>query len=128
MTLRHGLGDREFKGCRDAPGVTRATRRCADEARSLPSVVGKVHLRALPAPDRIADLLPSAGARVLITSRFSDWSELADDVALDVLLPEEAVRAERLINSQPAPRRKSAFAMGRWVDPPLPPASPFFWG
>ena len=27
------------------------------------------------APDQIADLLPSAGARVLITSRFSDWSE-----------------------------------------------------
>jgi hypothetical protein len=30
----------------------------------------------VPAPDNIADLLPSAGARVLITSRFSDWSEL----------------------------------------------------
>jgi hypothetical protein len=39
----------------------------------------------VPAPDAIADLLPSAGARVLITSRFSDWSELADEVALDVL-------------------------------------------
>ena len=43
------------------------------------------------APDDIADLLPSAGARVLITSRFSDWSEVADEVALDVLPPEEAV-------------------------------------
>src|SRR5262245_31703853 len=43
------------------------------------------------APDQIADLLPSAGARVLITSRFSDWSELADEVALDVLSLEEAV-------------------------------------
>src|SRR3984893_8702398 len=43
------------------------------------------------APDHIADLLPSAGARVLITSRFSDWSELADEVALDVLPLEEAV-------------------------------------
>jgi tetratricopeptide (TPR) repeat protein len=39
----------------------------------------------VPAPDAIADLLPSPGARVLITSRFSDWSELADEVALDVL-------------------------------------------
>src|SRR5262249_46457449 len=39
----------------------------------------------------IADLLPSAGARVLITSRFSDWSEVADEVALDVLPLEEAV-------------------------------------
>jgi hypothetical protein len=45
----------------------------------------------VPAPDHIVDLLPSAGARVLITSRFSDWSELADDVALDVLPLEEAV-------------------------------------
>jgi tetratricopeptide (TPR) repeat protein len=43
------------------------------------------------APDHIADLLPAAGARVLITSRFSDWSELADEVALDVLPHEEAV-------------------------------------
>ena len=31
-----------------------------------------------------------AGARVLITSRFSDWSELAGEVALDVLPLEEA--------------------------------------
>jgi tetratricopeptide (TPR) repeat protein len=45
----------------------------------------------VPAPDHIADLLPSAGARALITSRFSDWSELADEVALDVLPLEEAV-------------------------------------
>jgi tetratricopeptide (TPR) repeat protein len=43
------------------------------------------------APDAIADLLPSAGTRVLITSRFSDWSELANEVALDVLPLEEAV-------------------------------------
>jgi hypothetical protein len=45
----------------------------------------------VPAPDAIADLLPSAGARVLITSRFSDWSEVADEVALDGLPLEEAV-------------------------------------
>ena len=43
------------------------------------------------APDQIADFLPSAGARVLITSRFSDRSELADEVALDVLPLEEAI-------------------------------------
>ena len=43
------------------------------------------------APDEIADLLPSAGARVLITSRFSDWGGWADEVALDVLPLEEAV-------------------------------------
>ncbi len=42
-------------------------------------------------PDCIGDLLPSAGARVLITSRFLDWSELADEVVLDVLPLGEAV-------------------------------------
>jgi tetratricopeptide (TPR) repeat protein len=45
----------------------------------------------VPAPDHITDLLPSVGARVLITSRFSDWSEVADEVVLDVLSLEEAV-------------------------------------
>src|ERR1700738_70321 len=40
-------------------------------------------------PDDIADLLPSGGARVLITSRFSDWSAMADEISLDVLPPEE---------------------------------------
>jgi tetratricopeptide (TPR) repeat protein len=43
------------------------------------------------APDAIADLLPSAGARVLITSRFADWSELANEVALGMLPLEQAV-------------------------------------
>ena len=37
------------------------------------------------APEEIADLLPAAGAQVLITSRFSDWSSWAEEVALDVL-------------------------------------------
>jgi hypothetical protein len=45
----------------------------------------------VPAPDAIAALLLSARARVLITSRFSDWSELAEEVALDVLPLDEAV-------------------------------------
>jgi tetratricopeptide (TPR) repeat protein len=39
----------------------------------------------VPEPKDIAEFLPSAGARVLITSRFSDWSELADELELDVL-------------------------------------------
>jgi class 3 adenylate cyclase len=42
-------------------------------------------------PKEIADLLPAGGARVLITSRFSDWSEWADEVSLDVLPIEEAM-------------------------------------
>ena len=45
----------------------------------------------VPAPDEVADLLPAAGARVLITSRFSDWSALAEEVALDVMPFAEAV-------------------------------------
>jgi hypothetical protein len=42
-------------------------------------------------PNEIAGLLPSAGARVLITTRFLDWTGLADEVALTTLPPEEAV-------------------------------------
>ncbi len=42
-------------------------------------------------PEEIADLLPAAGARVLITSRFSDWSGWADEVSLDVLPIAEAI-------------------------------------
>jgi hypothetical protein len=42
-------------------------------------------------PSEIAELLPSAGARVLITSRFLDWTGLADEVSLGLLPPDEAV-------------------------------------
>jgi len=42
-------------------------------------------------PNEIAGLLPSAGARVLITTRFLDWTGLADEVALTTLPPAEAV-------------------------------------
>jgi tetratricopeptide (TPR) repeat protein len=42
-------------------------------------------------PEDIADLLPAGVARVLITSRFSDWSAWADEVSLDVLPIEEAM-------------------------------------
>ena len=67
------------------------------------------------APDHIADLLPSAGARVLITSRFSDWSELADEVALDVLPLEEAVALlqSRTGRSDAAGAKTLAEALGR---------------
>jgi tetratricopeptide (TPR) repeat protein len=43
------------------------------------------------APEEIADLLPAAGARVLITSRFADWTCWAEEVSLDVLPVEEAI-------------------------------------
>jgi hypothetical protein len=68
----------------------------------------------VPTPDAIADLLPFAGARVLITSRFSDWSELAVDVALDVLPLEEAVALlqERTRRSDTAGAQTLAEALG----------------
>lgn len=47
-------------------------------------------------PQEIADLLPAAGARLLITSRFSDWAGWAEEVPIDVLPMEEAVALLRL--------------------------------
>jgi tetratricopeptide (TPR) repeat protein len=68
----------------------------------------------VPAPDAVADLLPSAGVRVLITSRFSDWSELADEVALDVLPVEEAVALleSRTVRRDAAGAKTLAEALG----------------
>jgi tetratricopeptide (TPR) repeat protein len=43
-------------------------------------------------PEEIADLLPSAGARVLITSRFPDWRGWAEEISLDVLPLSEAMQ------------------------------------
>jgi hypothetical protein len=48
-------------------------------------------MTTLARPNQISDLLPSAGTRLLITSRFLDWSELAYEIALDVLPLVEAV-------------------------------------
>jgi tetratricopeptide (TPR) repeat protein len=66
-------------------------------------------------PKEIADLLPAAGARVLITSRFPDWKDWASNVSLDMLPIAEAVaflmaRAER---SDEAGARTLAEALGR---------------
>src|SRR5262245_5701851 len=68
----------------------------------------------VPAPDHIADLLPSAGARVLITSRFSDWTEWAEEVPLDVLPLEEAVPflQSRTARNDAAGARTLAEALG----------------
>src|SRR5262249_23874373 len=67
------------------------------------------------ARDRIADLLPSAGARVLITSRFSDWSEFAKEVPLDVLPLEKAAGflQSRAARSDAAGANTLADAVGR---------------
>jgi tetratricopeptide (TPR) repeat protein len=66
-------------------------------------------------PDEIAEWLPSSGARVLITSRFSDWGGVADEVSLDVLPIDEAMallqaRAGRV---DEAGARSLAEALGR---------------
>ena len=42
------------------------------------------------APDDLTDLLPSAGACVIITSRFCDWAEMAEEVPVDVMPHEQA--------------------------------------
>jgi len=67
--------------------VAKAALRRLDEQRATWLLV----YDNVTSPDVIADLLPSRGARVLITSRFSDWSQFAIEVALDVLPLEEAV-------------------------------------
>jgi TIR domain/NB-ARC domain len=59
-------------------------------------------------PNEIADLLPSAGARILITSRFPEWRRWAGQVALDVLPLEEALALlEKLTVRVDAPGAKT---------------------
>jgi hypothetical protein len=66
-------------------------------------------------PEEIADLLPAAGARVLITSRFADWSGWAEEVALDVLPIAEAIMflESRAGRRDEAGARTLADALGR---------------
>jgi tetratricopeptide (TPR) repeat protein len=45
----------------------------------------------LTSPEEITDLMPAGGARLLITSRFSDWSAWADELPLDMLPLREAI-------------------------------------
>jgi tetratricopeptide (TPR) repeat protein len=42
-------------------------------------------------PEHIRGLIPSAGARVLITTRFPDWSGKATEIEVDLLEPERAI-------------------------------------
>ena len=66
-------------------------------------------------PDQIAELLPTANAKVLLTSRFPDWTGWAEEVALDVLQPAEAVAfLDRRAGRQDAPGAATlAEALGR---------------
>jgi tetratricopeptide (TPR) repeat protein len=69
----------------------------------------------VPTPSDIANLLPIAGARTLITSRFSDWSGWADEVTLDVLPIAEAIAflMDRAARSDEAGAQTLAEALGR---------------
>jgi tetratricopeptide (TPR) repeat protein len=71
----------------DFEKAAKAALRRLDEQRAIWLLV----YDNVASPDEIADLLPAFGARVLITSRFSDWGGMADEVALDVLPPEHAI-------------------------------------
>ena len=66
-------------------------------------------------PREIADLLPAAGARALITSRFPDWKDWADVVSLDVLPIAEAIAflETRAGRRDEAGARTLAEALGR---------------
>jgi tetratricopeptide (TPR) repeat protein len=66
------------------------------------------------APEVITDLFPTGGARLLITSRFSDWGGWAEELALDVLPLDEAVAflQGRAGRSNEAGARKLAQALG----------------
>ena len=66
-------------------------------------------------PEEIADLLPAAGARVLITSRFSDWSGWAEELPLDVLPLDQAVAflQDRVGRNDQAGAHALAEALGR---------------
>ncbi len=73
----------------DEPDIEKAAkaglRRLAEQRATFLLVYDNV-----TSPDDIADLLPASGARLLLTSRFADWSGWAEEVPLDVLPPAEA--------------------------------------
>ncbi|HVM86131.1 MAG TPA: TIR domain-containing protein, partial [Candidatus Binatia bacterium] len=45
----------------------------------------------VPDPEALAELLPTRGARLLLTSRWPDWEALATSLPVDVLAEDEAV-------------------------------------
>jgi tetratricopeptide (TPR) repeat protein len=66
------------------------------------------------APDLLRDLVPAAGARVLVTTRFADWGGQAVEVKLDALGAEAAVAflQKRAMRSDPAGAARLAAALG----------------
>jgi tetratricopeptide (TPR) repeat protein len=66
-------------------------------------------------PDEIANLIPPSPTRLLITSRFSDWSGWAEAIELEVLPLDEAARflQDRAGRKDPVGARTLAEALGR---------------
>jgi tetratricopeptide (TPR) repeat protein len=70
----------------DVENGARTALRCVSEQRAAWLLV----YDNVTSPDQIDDLLPSGDARALITSRFADWSAVAEEVSLNVLPLDEA--------------------------------------
>ena len=89
-TLAYSLGAATSEpGALDPDSIERAARAALQRLSQMRGVWLLVYDN-VSSPDEIADLLPSAGAKVLITSRFPDWSGWAEEVPLDVLPLSEA--------------------------------------
>jgi tetratricopeptide (TPR) repeat protein len=66
------------------------------------------------APELLRDLVPAAGARVLVTTRWADWGGQAVEVKLDALGAEAAAAflQKRAMRSDPAGAARLAAALG----------------
>jgi tetratricopeptide (TPR) repeat protein len=65
-------------------------------------------------PDDLRDLVPAAGARVLVTTRWSDWGGQAHEIKLEALHPESAstLLQRRAMREDPAGAERLAAALG----------------
>jgi hypothetical protein len=68
------------------PAAKEALRRLAQQRATWLMIYDNVS-----GPDEITDLIPMSGARLLITSRFSDWRGWAEEVTVDVLPLADAI-------------------------------------
>ncbi len=68
----------------------------------------------IESPETLRDLVPSSGARLLITTRYPDWSTVAAEVKLDVLTPTAATEflQKRAGRSDPVEAGKLARTLG----------------
>jgi tetratricopeptide (TPR) repeat protein len=66
-------------------------------------------------PETLRDLVPSVGARVLVTTRWTDWSGRAAEVKIDVLGPDAAIEflQKRAGRTDRAAAARLAEALGR---------------